>query len=130
MLYTFFVTQWNNPTRGDWTLEVKQDLEDFGIPCSFELIQSKSKLSFKNMVKVRAEEYAFKSLRRKQNTHSQNGKPDLQLIKNATVSLQSRNQNIRKEDNFQVPYKDGKIWQTFPGGTGTHSMPTVSETPG
>ena len=70
MLYTFFVTQWNNPTRGDWTLEVKQDLEDFGIPCSFELIQSKSKLSFKNLVKVRAEEYAFNSLRRKQNTHS------------------------------------------------------------
>ena len=70
MLYTFFVTQWNNPTRGDWTLEVKQDLEDFGIPCSCELIQSKSKLSFKNMVKVRAEEYAFNSLRRKQNTHS------------------------------------------------------------
>ena len=83
MLYTFFVTQWNNPTRGDWTLEVKQDLEDFGIPCSFALIQSKSKLSFKNLVKVRAEEYAFNSLRRKQ---------DLQLLKNATVYIQSRNQ--------------------------------------
>ena len=61
MLYTFFVTHWNNPTRGDWTLEVTQDLEDFGIPCSCELIQSKSKLSFKNMVKVRAEKYAFNS---------------------------------------------------------------------
>ena len=79
------------------------------------------------MVKVRAEEYAFNSLRRNK-IPTQNGKPDLQLIKNAT--LQSRNQNIRKEDNFQVPYKDGKIWQKIPGGTGTHSMPTVPKTPG
>ena len=29
MLYTFFVTQWNNPTRGDWTLAVQEDLTDF-----------------------------------------------------------------------------------------------------
>ena len=55
MLNSFFITQWNNPTRGDWTEEVKSDLEDFGIPCSFEWIKSKSQLSFKSLVKTKAE---------------------------------------------------------------------------
>ena len=29
MLYKFVITQYNNPTRGDWTKLVKQDLNDF-----------------------------------------------------------------------------------------------------
>ena len=53
MLYTFFITQWQNPTRGDWTNQVKEDLEDLGIPCSFTVIQSKSKEAFKKLVKTR-----------------------------------------------------------------------------
>ena len=28
MLYTFFITQWMNPTRGDWVLQVREDLKD------------------------------------------------------------------------------------------------------
>ena len=70
MLYSFFVTQWNNPTKGDWTEEVKQDLEDFGITCSFEQILKKSKLSFKNLVKAKAQDYALDNLLKKQSKHS------------------------------------------------------------
>ena len=47
MLYSFFITQWNNPSKGDWTEYVKQDLKDFKIPQSFKLIQSKSKYTLK-----------------------------------------------------------------------------------
>ena len=46
MLSTFFSTQWNNPSRGDWSEQIKVDLNDFGIDCNFEEIKSKSKDSF------------------------------------------------------------------------------------
>ena len=70
MLYSFYVTQWNNPTRGDWTEQVKLDLKDFNIPRSFDHILSKSKDAFKKMVKIKAKEYALNKLIEKQKTHS------------------------------------------------------------
>ena len=70
MLYTFFITQWYNPCKGDWTLQVQEDLADFQIPCSFETIAIKSKEAFKNLVKTRAKELALKQLVSKQERHS------------------------------------------------------------
>ena len=72
MLYSFLMTQWHNPTKGDWTEQVKQDLEDFEIPCSFESMKSKSKETFKKMVKVRAKEHALKILLSKKGTKMEN----------------------------------------------------------
>ena len=69
MVYSFFVTQWNSPTKGDWTELVQKDLEDLGIPSSFQFIRSKSKEAFKNLVKAKAKEYALKILQIKQNSH-------------------------------------------------------------
>jgi hypothetical protein len=59
MLYSFFTTQWHNPSKGDWTEQVRKDLEEFGIPCNFEHIRSKSKETFKKIVKVKAKELAL-----------------------------------------------------------------------
>ena len=70
MLFSFFITQWHNPCRGDWTEQVKEDLCDFEIPCSFDYIERKSKETFKKIVKIKAKEYALRFLRRKQDTHS------------------------------------------------------------
>ena len=70
MLYSFFITQWNNPTKGDWTEQVKEDLEDFSLPWTFEKIQTKSKEAFKRIVKIKAKEYALKELQKKQENHS------------------------------------------------------------
>ena len=70
MVYSFFITQWNSPTKGDWTELVQKDLEDLEIPCSFEFIRSKSKEAFKSLVKAKAKEYAFKILQRKQDSHT------------------------------------------------------------
>ena len=70
MLSTFFSTQWNNPCRGDWSEQIKVDLHDFGIECNFEEIKSKSKDSFKHLVKVRAREYAQMLLTKKKASHS------------------------------------------------------------
>ena len=33
MVYSFFITQWYSPSKGDWTEQVKEDLMDFDIPC-------------------------------------------------------------------------------------------------
>ena len=61
-IYQFFITLWHNPTRGDWTETVKQDLKAFDIQVDFEVIKSKSKLSFKNMVKKKALKYGLEYL--------------------------------------------------------------------
>ena len=70
MISTFFFTQWNNPTNGDWTEQIKIDMEDFGIDCDFEFIRSKSQWAFKSLVKAKAKEYALKILTNKQTDHS------------------------------------------------------------
>ena len=62
MLYEFFICQWYHPVRGDWTETVKEDLKDFDIPCDFQFVKSKSKESFKRLVKINAKEYALKIL--------------------------------------------------------------------
>ena len=59
-----------HPCRGDWTEQVKEDLSDFEIPCSFDYIERKSKETFNKIVKIKAKEYALRLLRRKQDTHS------------------------------------------------------------
>ena len=70
MLYSFFMTRWHNELQGDWTKEIRLNLEEFGIPCDFEYIKSIPKLSFKQQIKRRAKELALNILREKQETHS------------------------------------------------------------
>ena len=49
---------------------VKSDLEDFKITIDLEYIKSKSSLSFKNLVKVKAKEFAFNKFMESKNNHS------------------------------------------------------------
>ena len=70
MLAKFFQVQWKYPTRGDWVEDVRQDLIDFGINESLDVIKSKSEYSFKNLVKKKAYEYAFYSFLEKKESHS------------------------------------------------------------
>ena len=53
MLYKFFIAQWNNPIKSDWTLEAKLNLVEFGITTSLEAIEKMSKNSFKSLVQKR-----------------------------------------------------------------------------
>jgi hypothetical protein len=50
MHYKFFIAQWKYPTTNDWTEQVKNDLEDFGVQVDLNYIQSKSKSAFKQIV--------------------------------------------------------------------------------
>ena len=70
MLYKFFLAQWNNPSKGDWTEQVKADLKEFGLSVDFDGIASKSKEAFKKVVKSRAKEIAFRKLSKIKNEHS------------------------------------------------------------
>ena len=70
MLYQFFTTQWTRPTRGDWTETVKADLEEFEIPQDFEYMKSKSKESFKRLVKKQGRKVALRNLKLKQERHT------------------------------------------------------------
>ena len=71
MIFKFFSTQWKYPTnKQDWTELVRGDLEDFEIPADLEFIRSKSVFSFKNLVKKKSKDYAWKKFMRKKLTHS------------------------------------------------------------
>ena len=54
MLHQFFITQWNKPTRGDWTELVKEDLNDFGIDEDLVMLQQMSKGKIKKTDKSRS----------------------------------------------------------------------------
>ena len=49
MLYRVFITQWNNPTKGDWTETVRRDLVEFGFSDEYEFLKIKSKLSSRTL---------------------------------------------------------------------------------
>ena len=70
MLSRFFWLQWRSPTKGDWVLTVQQDLKDFGIPCDIGFIKSFTAQSFKNLVKLKTKEYAFRVLLIAKENHS------------------------------------------------------------
>ena len=70
MLYKFVEAQFKYPTKDDWTLQVKDDLEDFGMPVSLEFIRSKSIHSFKRLVKIKTKGYDLNRLLNVKSEHS------------------------------------------------------------
>ena len=70
MLYQVFITQWNNPTKGDWTVTVRENLVEFGFCEEYEFLKTQSKLSFKNTLKKKAKEVALDELLERQSKHS------------------------------------------------------------
>ena len=70
LLYKFFMTQWTNPCKSDWTEKVKVDLADLNIRQDLAFISSFSKLSFKNLVKQRIKEYSLDVLNERKYRHT------------------------------------------------------------
>ena len=65
MLYRVFTVQWYFPTKGDWTLLVKQDLADFEIEEDLNYLSLISVDAFKKKIKQKAKIFAFKCLSHK-----------------------------------------------------------------
>ena len=70
MLHSFFITQFYDPTPGDWTEQAKLDYQDLNIPLDFEFLKSKSKESFKKLAKRKTQEYSLRKQLEKQMSHS------------------------------------------------------------
>ena len=70
MLHKVFTVQWHFPCQGDWTLQVKKDLEDFEMSGNLEDLCKISKESYKRLVKKRAKEFTFSYLLEKKGSYS------------------------------------------------------------
>ena len=70
MLYKFFITQWQHSTVGDWTIQARLDLADFGITDDLSWIRKQSKHTFKKLVKARSKQFALFKFLEKKESHS------------------------------------------------------------
>ena len=70
MIHKFFKAQWDYPIRNDWTNQVREDLLEFGISENLEVIKSKSIISFKKLVKMKASEFEYNKLQKIKSSHS------------------------------------------------------------
>ena len=89
MLHKFFMSQWKYPAKGDWTFEVKENLEEFNINMTLDEIKMKSKDSFTMMVKIKTKEYTLNYLLDLKDEHSQYSELKLQkYLKNGDLNVQ------------------------------------------
>ena len=70
MIYQFFMTQWINPTKGDWTETIKDDLKDYNISEDLDEIKKKSKSSTKHYLKKIGREKTLSQLLLQKGKHS------------------------------------------------------------
>jgi hypothetical protein len=55
MLSEFFNSQWQYEVKNDWTSDVMNNLDEFGITKNLDYFRGKSKESFQNLVKKKQE---------------------------------------------------------------------------
>ena len=65
-----FKAQLRNPSKGDWTTLIKNDLEEFGIQETFDEISKLSKVSFKKKVAIACRKFTLKKLLDLKESHS------------------------------------------------------------
>ena len=94
MVHKFFMAQWKYPAKGDWTFEVKENLEELNINLTLDEIKVKSKYSFNRLVKIRTKEYTLNYLLDLKDEHSKMDKlqySELKLqkyLKNVDLTVQ------------------------------------------
>ena len=70
LLHKMLIGQKQNPTRGDWVLEVSESLKNLGINLDFEEIRIMTRKCLRKLTKAKAFEAAFLDLKRKQENGS------------------------------------------------------------
>ena len=123
MLYSFFITQWHTPSKGDWTEAVKKDLKDFNIPCSFDFIIGKSKEAFKRFVKVKTKEFAMKNLKTKKETHSKLRNLHYDDLKMQNYLTNEETNIHQKKLLFKYRTRMEIFGENFRGGNGPATCP-------
>ena len=123
MLYSFFITQWHNPTKGDWTEAVKEDLKDFNIPCDFEYIENMSQEAFKRKVKVKAKDLALTNLKKLQENHSKMEKLHYNELKLQTYLKEEQFTIYQKKMLFRCRVRMEKFGENYRAGRSQVSCP-------
>ena len=115
MLYKFFITQWHNPIKGDWSLQVRADMEDLDIPCPFDYIKNKATNTFKTLVKKKVQLFAFKSLKSKQQKHSKMVNVRYEYLKMQSYLLSSELKLKEKRTLFKYKVRMARFGENFRG---------------
>ena len=127
MIKKTFTTQWNNPTRGDWSEQVRDDLNTFGMSDDLDWIKAKSKSSFKNIIKSKATELTLCILLKMKANHTK--------MKNLNYSELEMQKYLRDE---KISVKQARIlfkfrtrmiqcWGNFKGGRPPQQCPICRE---
>ena len=99
LLSNFFLAQCEDPTKGDWVSQVKEDMKVLNIELTFESIKTYSKDAFKLLVKNQIRKAALAGLKEIQETHSKSKKMDYSELKMQEYLLPD-NGMTNKEKSF------------------------------
>lgn len=115
MISQTFITQWSNPTKGDWSELVKDDLETFGISDDLSKIKAKSRFSFKALIKDKSKELTLLILLNQKENHSK-----LNNLRYSELKMQNYLQNPKisvREARILFKFRTRMIpcWKNFKG---------------
>ena len=113
MVYSFFITQWYKPCKGDWTEQVKEDLSDFKIPPSLEYVGEKSKYCFKKLVKQRAKQFTLDKLLVKKAKHSKMINLNYSELKMQDYFMKEDFDNYQKKTIFKLRTRMESFGENF-----------------
>ena len=116
MLYRFFIAQWNNPSKGDWTELVKSDLEEFELSMNFNDITSKTKDAFKKIVKAKAKDIAFRKLLKMKNEHTKMSNLEYEELKIQNYFLREELKIEQKRTLFKYRTRMAEYGENFRAG--------------
>ena len=99
LLSNFFLPQCEDPTKGDWVSQVKEDMKVLDMDMTFDNIKTFSKDAFKQLVKKHIRKAAFAGLKEIQETHSKSKKMSYNELKMQEYLLPD-NGMTNKEKSF------------------------------
>ena len=118
LLFRFFEAQMKNPTKGDWILQVLDDLKELEISSNLDDIKLMSKDAFKSLVKNKSKVSALKYLNKLKSGHSKMENLMYDKIEIQTYLTSSNiHTNLAKQlfrwrtrmTNFKCNFKNGNL---------------------
>ena len=126
MLFKVFSVQWHYPSKGDWTLLVKDDLRDFELSCDLQKLKLMSKENFKKTIKERAKLCAYRDLVSKKETYSKLRNLEYDELKIQEYLINSEFSHEEKKMIFQYRTRMAKFEDNFKAGRLTTLCPLCS----
>ena len=125
MLSRFFWCQWADNKKHDWTHQVRQDLVYFSLPSDPNIIKSKSRVAWKNLVKQKAKLYEFQQLSSENLTKSKTNK--LKYYKLEMQSYLTEFSSVEAKTVLKYRLRMSSYSGNFKGGKPVHICPLCGE---